>query len=67
MTVLVVDKNNKIQERTVQLGIETPDQVEIVSGLAQDEMVVVGNRSQLRVGMIVRPKLISAVSASGGK
>ncbi|HTQ59040.1 MAG TPA: efflux RND transporter periplasmic adaptor subunit [Candidatus Solibacter sp.] len=67
VSVLVVDKNNKIQERTVQLGIETPDQVEVVSGLAQDDMVVVGNRSQLRAGMIVQPKLISASSASGGK
>ena len=67
VTALVVDKSNRIEERTVQLGIETPDQVEITSGLAQDDLVVVGNRSQLRPGMAVQPKLISAASASGGK
>lgn len=56
-TVLTVDKNNKIQERTVQLGIETPNQVEILSGLTEGEMVVVGNRSQLRPGLTVQPKV----------
>jgi RND family efflux transporter MFP subunit len=65
VTVFLVDKGNKIQERPVQLGIETPDRVEIVSGLSQDDLVVVGNRSQLRPGMTVVPKLISASSASG--
>jgi len=66
VTVFLVDKNNKIQERPVQLGIETPDQVEVVSGLDQDDLVVVGNRSQLRPGMTIVPKLISAASTSGG-
>ena len=66
VTVFLVDRDNKIEERPVQLGIETPDQVEIVSGLNQDDLVVVGNRGQLRVGMKIEPKLISAPSASGG-
>jgi multidrug efflux pump subunit AcrA (membrane-fusion protein) len=66
VTVFLVDRDNKIEERPVQLGIETPDQVEIVSGLNQDDLVVVGNRSQLRVGMKIEPKLISAPSAGGG-
>jgi RND family efflux transporter MFP subunit len=66
VTVFLVDKDNKIQERPVQLGIETPDQVEILSGLNQEDLVVVGNRSQLRPGMTIEPKLISAASPSGG-
>jgi len=66
ITVLVVNKENKIEERPVRLGIETPDQAEILSGLAENDLVVVGNRSQLRSGMMVQPKVISEMQPSGG-
>ena len=66
VTVLVVNKENKIEERPVRLGIETPDQAEILSGLAENDLVVVGNRSQLRSGMMVQPKVISETQPSGG-
>ena len=66
VTVLLIDKQNKLQERPVQTGIETPDQVEIVSGLSDGDLVVVGSRSQLQPGMIVQPKIISSVQTSGG-
>lgn len=66
VTVYLVDKNNKIQERSVQLGIETPNRVEIVSGLAENDKVVVGNRGQLRPGMVVKPRLASSGQSSGG-
>ncbi|MGH9744216.1 MAG: efflux RND transporter periplasmic adaptor subunit [Candidatus Acidiferrum sp.] len=67
VTVFLVDKYNKIQERAVQLGIETPYQAEILSGLAQGDLVVVGNRSQLRPGMKIDPKLIVPAQTSGGR
>ena len=66
VTVLLVGGNNKLQERQVQLGIETPDQVEVVSGLAENDLVVVGDRSQLREGMAIQPKLISNAMTDGG-
>jgi RND family efflux transporter MFP subunit len=66
VTVFLVGKDNKIEERPVQLGIETPDQAEIVSGLNQNDLVIIGNRSQLRAGMAIEPKLISALPAGGG-
>jgi RND family efflux transporter MFP subunit len=66
-TVFTVDKDNKIQERPVQLGIETPNQVEILSGLSEGEMVVVGNRSQLRPGLTIQPKVTSELPIGGGK
>ena len=65
-SVFLVDKENQIQERQVQLGIETPDQVEIRSGLSENDLVVVGNRSQLRTGMTVQPKIVSNALTSGG-
>ena len=66
VTVDLVGADNKIQEREVHLGIETPDQVEVVSGLDENDLVVVGNRSQLRAGASVQPKLTSISLNSGG-
>jgi RND family efflux transporter MFP subunit len=67
VSVLLIDKQDKVDERSVQIGIETPDQVEILSGLSEGDLVVVGNRSQLQPGMAVQPKIISVAQTSGGK
>jgi len=66
ITVLLIDKNNKLEERPVKIGVEAPDQVEILSGLAEGDLVVIGNRSQLQPGMAVQPKVISIAQTSGG-
>ncbi|MGC2526138.1 MAG: efflux RND transporter periplasmic adaptor subunit [Candidatus Acidiferrum sp.] len=66
ITVLLIDKNNKLEERPVKIGIEAPDQVEILSGLVEGDLVVIGNRSQLQPGMAVQPKVISTAQTSGG-
>ncbi|MGH9681259.1 MAG: efflux RND transporter periplasmic adaptor subunit [Candidatus Acidiferrales bacterium] len=65
VTVDLIDKENKVEVRPIQLGIQTPNRVEVLSGLEQGDQVVIGNRSQLRVGMIIEPKLISAPTAVG--
>jgi RND family efflux transporter MFP subunit len=67
VSVLVVNKENKIEERQVKVGIETPDQAEIISGLEENDLVVVGSRSQFRPGTMVQPKLLSGMQPSGGK
>jgi len=66
ITVLLIDKNNKLEERPVKIGVEAPDQVEILSGLEEGDLVVIGNRSQLQPGMAVQPKVISIAQTSGG-
>jgi hypothetical protein len=38
------------------VGIETANRVQILSGLKENELVVVGSRSQLRVGEKVQAK-----------
>ena len=65
-TVLLINPEDQVQERPVQLGIETSDRVEVLSGLNENDLVVVGNRSQLRPGMKVQPKLVSNAPTSGG-
>jgi RND family efflux transporter MFP subunit len=57
-SVWVVSPSHKVEERPVSIGMETPDDEEIVSGLKEGELVAVGDRSRLRGGETVQPKLI---------
>jgi RND family efflux transporter MFP subunit len=66
VTVLLIDRQNKLEVRTVQIGVESADQVEILSGLQEGDVVLVGPRSQLEPGMSVRPKLIAVGQEGGG-
>lgn len=56
--VYVVNQHNQIEERPVHLGLETPDKYEVLSGLREGDLVVIGNRSRLQSGQKVQPKLI---------
>ncbi len=57
-TVYVVNQDNQIEERPVKLGLETPDKYEVLSGLHEGDLVVIGNRSKFQAGQKVEPKLI---------
>lgn len=54
--VLVVGEQGVLEERVIQTGMETASKVEVTSGLAAGEMVVVGNKTQLRPGERVTPR-----------
>jgi RND family efflux transporter MFP subunit len=56
-SVVLVGPDQHIQVRPVSLGLETPDLDEVVSGLNENDLVVVANRTQLKPGMTVVPKL----------
>jgi RND family efflux transporter MFP subunit len=56
--VYVVNRDNQIEERAVKLGLETPDKYEVLSGLHEGDLVVIGNRSAFQAGEKVEPKLI---------
>jgi RND family efflux transporter MFP subunit len=60
-SVWVADPSGHIHQRTVTTGMETPDDVEIVSGLREGEMVAVGDRSSLREGEPVKPKPVTLI------
>jgi RND family efflux transporter MFP subunit len=55
-SVLVVDAQNRVQSREVQLGIQSPDNVEILHGLTEGERVIVGNLGSYQPGELVQPK-----------
>ena len=65
-TVWVIDPSGKVQSQPVVLGVETPDYVEVVSGLKPGELVAVGDRSRLTAGEPVRPKEIQLIQYHGG-
>ncbi len=57
-SVLVVDSAGTIQERQVKLGAEGSDRIEVLSGLAENDRVVMGSRSEFRAGDKVQPRVI---------
>jgi len=64
-TVDVVDSSNKIASRRVVLGIQTDTDAEVISGLREGEMVIVSDRSSLKAGEEVQPKMIDLVQYKG--
>lgn len=61
--IAIVTPENRIEFRKVQLGLQSAASVEIRSGVRPGDLVVTGNRSSLRPGQEVRPKLIDLASA----
>ena len=64
--VLVVGGDRRIESRDVEVGLEAADRVEIRSGLTVDELLVIGNRGQLKPGTPVAAKIVAAFSVQEG-
>ncbi len=62
VTVLIVDQSNAIQSREIALGIQTENDAEVLSGLREGDEVVIGDRSGLRSGEAVHPKVMQAAT-----
>jgi RND family efflux transporter MFP subunit len=60
--VMVIGPNSRIEVRTVALGLETSDKIEVRSGLNAGDMVVVGGRASLQPGAEVHP-VVTKMSA----
>lgn len=65
-SVMLVNAQKKLELREIITGMETPDSVEVVSGLSVDDLVVIGNLSQLKPGQTVQPKQQALDAAKGG-
>jgi len=62
ITVFVVSEAKKLETRTVVLGIQTSSDAEVLSGLEEGQLVVVSDRSSLKEGEEVEPKVIELVN-----
>jgi RND family efflux transporter MFP subunit len=63
--IWVVDSASRLQPRMVETGLETPDFVEITSGLRDGEIVVTAARGQFQPGQLVNPRIVEPRSAKG--
>jgi len=55
-----VDHSNKIENRSVTLGLQSATEVEIISGLKENEMVIFGAQGQYKPGQVVSPTIVEA-------
>ena len=63
--VLVVDKDNKVEQRRVQIGVSRDGVVAITSGLHEGERVIVQGIQKVRPGLVVTAS--EAAPATGGR
>jgi RND family efflux transporter MFP subunit len=56
-SVYIVNSTGEIEQRPIQVGLETSDEYEVLSGLQEGDLVVIGNHSEIQSGQKVEPKL----------
>ena len=57
-SVYLITAENKIESRNILTGTESPTHIEIVEGLSEGDLVMVGSRAQFHHGQSVKPKLV---------
>ena len=65
-SVFVVNTNGVLEQRSVQVGLQTSNDAEIVSGLEEGERVVVSDRSSLKAGQKIRAQVVAAMEYHDG-
>ncbi|MGA8271316.1 MAG: efflux RND transporter periplasmic adaptor subunit [Candidatus Sulfotelmatobacter sp.] len=55
--VLALDDQNRVQKRNVELGEQTSNTVEIVSGVSENQRVISAGQSDYQIGEVVSPQL----------
>lgn len=61
-SVYLVNDQRQIEERPVTLGLETSTSREVLAGLKEGDLVLIGSRSQVRPGQTVEPNLINSLT-----
>jgi RND family efflux transporter MFP subunit len=59
-TVLLLNDSNQIERRTVTLGLQTASEIEILSGLKENDRVIFGSQGQYQPGQRVTPKVMES-------
>jgi len=63
--VMLVAPNNRVEQRRIELGMQTANRVEVRAGLNEGDLVVVTGRAALQSGQEVKPKLTNLTADSG--
>ena len=61
-SVYLVNDQRQIEERPVTLGLETSTSREVLAGLKEGDLVLIGSRSQVKPGQKVEPKEIDSLA-----
>jgi RND family efflux transporter MFP subunit len=67
ITAYIVSPEDKVEVRALTLGVQTSTDAEVVSGVAEGERVIVGDRSGLVAGETVRPQIIQTLQYQGAE
>jgi len=62
--VFVIDAAHRVDPRPVRVELETADRAAVSGTLAPGDLVVVGNRDQLKPGAVVTPKTVAATAST---
>ena len=57
--VFVVNSENVVEQRSVQVGARGDDDIEILGGLTDNEQIVISNLSRLKSGMTINPNFVT--------
>jgi RND family efflux transporter MFP subunit len=57
-TVYIVNDKSEIEERPITLGLDTPSKYEVLSGLKEGDLVLIGSRSGVKTGEKVEAKIV---------
>ncbi|GAC1452167.1 MAG: efflux RND transporter periplasmic adaptor subunit [Steroidobacteraceae bacterium] len=61
-SVLVVNSAHQVEDRPVTLGLETPARYEVLRGLNEGDLVMIGNPAQLAPGQKVEPRVTAPLA-----
>jgi len=67
VSVLRVGPTGILERVPVQLGLQTPDRAEVLGGLAEGDLVVVGSHADLQAGERVQVRLVEQTVAEGNR
>ena len=58
-SVLLVDASHRVERRDVALGLQTATDIEILSGLHENDTIIFGEQSQYKPGQLVTPQIVA--------
>jgi RND family efflux transporter MFP subunit len=62
--VLVLDGQDRVQKREIEVGVQTSTAIEILHGLSEKERVISAGQSDYAIGEVVKPKLVPGIAGA---
>ncbi len=66
-SILLVDASDRVQQRTIELGLQSASDAEVLAGLNEGDRVIVSDRSGLKQGAPVHAQVTQVLEYQGSK